>query len=229
MIQQNLEEKAIFKDIPGYEGLYTVSNMGDVKSLNYSRSGKEGLLKLIAVNDIYLHVNLVKDKERRSFSVHQLVAMAFLCYIPNGREKVVDHINNNPKDNRLENLQVISSRENLSKDKYRYGKTSNFTGVHLDKKCGRYKAIISYKDRNQHLGRFDCEVEASKVYQKALSEIENGTFVPREVKIPKGYSYEKRSKLWRVHKKGFPRKFFKTEQDCIDFISGFSMSMDLSL
>ena len=33
MIQQNLEEKAIFKDIPGYEGLYTVSNMGDVKSL----------------------------------------------------------------------------------------------------------------------------------------------------------------------------------------------------
>lgn len=44
----------------------------------------------------------------------------------------------------------------------------------------------------------------------------------KNVKIPKGYSYNKHSKLWCVQKVGIPHKYFKTEQGCIDFIKSFS-------
>lgn len=58
----------IFKEIEGYEGLYQVSNLGNVKSLNYNRTGKEKVLKPTKnKKDGYLIVNLCKEGKLKNY------------------------------------------------------------------------------------------------------------------------------------------------------------------
>lgn len=100
----------IFKAVVGYEGLYEVSNKGNVKSLNYHLTKREGLLKPTKDRCGYLTVRLSKDSKTTKFLVHRLVAQAF---IPNNDNKpVVDHINTDRTDNRVENLKWVTQQEN---------------------------------------------------------------------------------------------------------------------
>ena len=100
---------------------------------------------------------------------HVLVAMAFLGHVRNGHVIVVDHINNNISDNRLENLQLITQRQNSSKDKNGY--SSKYVGVYLKKKSGKWIAQIIINKKHNYLGIFNTEIEAHKAYEKALSRI----------------------------------------------------------
>ena len=101
-----MEIMEIWKDVVGYESLYQVSNLGRVKSLHQK---KEKILSPRLCNGYFL-VALCLKNERKDIYIHQLVAMAFLNYIPNEYEKVVNHINDIKTDNRLENLQVVTHR-----------------------------------------------------------------------------------------------------------------------
>ena len=102
----------IWKDIEGYEGLYKISNLGRVKSLNYNNTGKERILKLGGNRGNYPQVELGKNGERRTCLVHRLVAEAF---IPNPDNKpCVDHINTIKTDNRVENLRWVTRKENAN-------------------------------------------------------------------------------------------------------------------
>lgn len=97
-----------WKDIKGYEGLYQVSNIGQVKSLRRNK-----ILKPAPDDKGYLTVGLHKNKKQKTFRIHRLVAEAFL---PNEEElPEVDHINRDRADNRVCNLQWISHIENLRK------------------------------------------------------------------------------------------------------------------
>ena len=107
----------VWKDIEGYEGLYQVSNFGDIKSLpkvRRNRSGtyiqKEKLLKLSNTSTGYKKVELYKDKKRKSFKVHRLVAQAFIPNPENKRE--VNHIDGNKHNNKVNNLEWVTSSEN---------------------------------------------------------------------------------------------------------------------
>lgn len=105
----NLEEE--WRDIEGYEGLYQVSNLGRVKSLNYHNTGKEQLLKH-RNNDKYGHqrVCLCKCGIKTYKQIHRLVAEAF---IPNPEKKsCVDHIDTNTSNNCVENLRWVTHHEN---------------------------------------------------------------------------------------------------------------------
>ena len=68
----------MFKDIKDLEGLYQVSNFGNIMSLNYGRTGKPKLLKPCVDGGGYLLVSLYKNRKRKSFKVHRLVAETFL-------------------------------------------------------------------------------------------------------------------------------------------------------
>ena len=70
--------KEIWKEIKDYEGLYQVSNLGRVKSLNYNHTGKERVLKPGKDTNGYSIVILSKNKETKLCLVHRLVATAFL-------------------------------------------------------------------------------------------------------------------------------------------------------
>jgi hypothetical protein len=169
--------KEIFKDIPEYEGFYQVSNLGNVKSLeriairlkkgNYIV--KEKILKHIKCANGYYDVVLCKNKQRKMIKVHQLVAMAFLNHKPNRHKIVVDHIDNNPLNNRLENLQLISARENTSKD--RKNGSSQYIGVSWIKRYNKWKAEIRINGKQKYLGRFANELKASEAYQNALKNL----------------------------------------------------------
>ena len=115
-----LEEEEVWKDIPGYEGLYQASNLGNIKSLNYNRTKKSKLLTSSLGSKGYLRVGLSNNKDFKTIRVHQLVAMSFLDYDRNGKlDVVVDHIDNNKLNNNVNNLQLLSNRHNCVKDRKR--------------------------------------------------------------------------------------------------------------
>ena len=113
----------IFKDIPGYEGLYQVSNLGRVKSLpkkvrskNCYRITDEKILKNSIDGRGYFNTVIYKYGVAKTITIHKLVAITFLEHKTDGTTKlVIDHINENKLDNRLENLQIITHGENIKK------------------------------------------------------------------------------------------------------------------
>jgi len=157
----------IWKDIPNYDGAYQSSNLGNIKSLKLI---KERVLKP-ALSNSYLVVSLSKNNKQKTYKVSQLVAMAFLNYKLNGHKIIVDHINNNKLDNKLENLQLISHRENLSKDKWRKNTSSKYTGVSWHKFYKKWQSQIMIKGKFKHLGYFYIEIDAHNAYQNELKII----------------------------------------------------------
>ena len=158
--------KEIFKDIPKYEGMYKVSNLGNVKSLKF---GKEKLLKEGLSSNGYLTVVLYKYGSKITSNIHQLVAMAFLNHVPDGYKMVVNHINNNKVDNRVLNLEIVTQRENTNRK--HLDSSSKYVGVHWDKNTRNWRARIRINGKPKHLGLFTDELEASKAYQKELLSI----------------------------------------------------------
>jgi len=164
-----MNQKEIWRDVKNFEGLYQVSNLGRVKSLVRYRVPRERVLKGGLGKDGYLHVIFCKDKKQKSINIHKLVAIAFLDHEPCGHEIVVDHIDNDCTNNRLENLRLISQRENCSKDKKGY--SSKYVGVCWDKSRNKWMAQIKINGKKKHLGRFTNELEAHNTYQKELKQI----------------------------------------------------------
>jgi hypothetical protein len=169
-----------WKDIKGYEGKYQVSDLGRVKSLkrwadNKGNGGyfiKEKILKSSPCKGGYLNVGLSKNNKSKSFRVHKLVAVAFLNHVPSKMNLVVDHIDNNKLNNTVSNLQVITSRENLSKDKKG---TSKYTGVYWKTQDKKWISSIQLNRSKVHLGSFDSELRASTAYNLALMQIDKLT------------------------------------------------------
>jgi len=155
----------IWKTIPGFEN-YEVSNKGRVKSLKF---GKERIKKQSINNSGYLVLNLFKNGKRKQFQIHQLVAITFLNHKPDGHNIVVDHIDNNPLNNKLENLQLITNRENNSKDKK--GKSSKYIGVCYDKNAKKFKAQIQINGKSKYLGLFKNPKIAHAVYLNAIENL----------------------------------------------------------
>lgn len=158
----------IWRDIPNYEGLYQVSDLGRVKSLNYRNTGIEGIMKPKVSSSNYYDVNLYKYGKSKTHQVHQLVAIAFLGHTPCGLKLVVDHINDNQLDNRVENLQIVTQRFNANKTQGRY--SSQYKGVTWDKTNNKWKSRIEINRNPIFLGYFIDEYQAHLVYQKALLE-----------------------------------------------------------
>jgi len=104
-----------WKPIRGYEGLYEISDKGQVKSLigwNGKRYiNREKILKPTKTTTGYWKIELVKNKNRKSKKIHRLIAIAF---IPNPEKKPnINHIDGNPLNNSLENIEWCTQKENV--------------------------------------------------------------------------------------------------------------------
>ncbi len=175
----NYMENEIWKDIPGYEGKYQVSNLGRVKGVDRYEDWRgtirkrKGKIKSQNVDkNGYYRVNISKEGKRETIAVHILVSMAFLGHKPDGYNKIIDHKEEGDKSYNIpENLQIITQRENCSKKFDKSKTTSRYTGVYWRKDIKKWKSQIQINGKRKHLGYFNTQEEASKAYQQKLKEL----------------------------------------------------------
>ena len=139
--------KESWHPVPGYMGLYEVSDQGRVRSLDravtqQNRWGgmttyrlKGRLLRPGKTVGGRLQVNLSKDNTPWVVPVHTLVALAFIGQRPEGHD--IDHINGDFRDNRLVNLEYVTHQENQRRA-YAMGKISPPQGNRRSAKTGRF-------------------------------------------------------------------------------------------
>ena len=172
-------QQEIWKDITNFEGYYQISNLGRVKSLerivphsaSKNRTVFERILSPAFDKNGYERVNLSKNHKLKYLRVNVLVASAFLDSHNFNKCYVVDHINNIKTDNRVCNLQIISTRENTSKDKFRLNKSSKYVGVSFEKSSKKWVANIRINGKATKIGRFVNEYDAHLAYQNKLKSI----------------------------------------------------------
>ena len=145
--------KEIWKDIPNYEGLYQVSNLGNVRSLNhYASNGIKDIIykgKILNQNkhykNDYMSVILSNNGKYKRFLVHRLVASAF---IPNNDNlPCINHKDENKTNNKVENLEWCTHKYNNN-----YGKNTK-------KLC---KFVIQYDLDNNFIKEYYSANEASR-------------------------------------------------------------------
>ena len=148
----------IWKDIEGYEGLYQVSNYGNIRSLNYrNKSQIHNLTLKVRKRDGYLTVGLTKNNRNKTFIVHRVVAKAF---IPNPDNlPQVNHKDENKSNNNASNLEWCTCKYNIQysvklhpkrKTYYRKPNKWNKRVRQLDKKTGQ---VIREYSNFQEIGQ----------------------------------------------------------------------------
>lgn len=109
-------KRIVWKDISGYEGIYQISNTGEVKRISsYDSRGhlrKERILKKQISNKGYYQIGLHIDGQETKFLIHQLVGKAFLKNPNNYTE--INHKDENPKNNLVSNLEWCSRKYNVN-------------------------------------------------------------------------------------------------------------------
>lgn len=107
-----MQEKEVWKPIKGYEGRYEVSNFGNVKSLNFNKTGKEKLLKPRLSHNGYFRVILYNEFGYKSFFVHRLVAYAFILNNNQIFNNQINHKDEDKTNNSASNLEWCSCEYN---------------------------------------------------------------------------------------------------------------------
>jgi hypothetical protein len=173
--------KEIWKAVKGYEGIYEVSNLGRVKSLkriveridSRKRTVNERILKHTMNKDGYFYLTLSNRGVSKTKKIHQLVTESFLNHNPCGYKLVVNHINFDKTDNRVENLEIVTQRQNTNRKHLK--SRSVYIGVTWYKTYKKWHARIRIDGKNKHLGYFTDEYKAHLAYQSALTQLSNPT------------------------------------------------------
>jgi len=155
----------IWKDIVGFEGLYQISNYGNVKSCRRYVNAKFGkrvvnekLLSLGKDKDGYLMAILCQDGIKQTVKIHRLVANAFIDKFDG--KKIVNHIDSNKSNNFVSNLEWVSSLENICHSRLKMKTSSKYVGVCFNKKDNNFKATATIDGKTITLGGFKNEEDA---------------------------------------------------------------------
>ena len=158
-----------WKDIPGYEGIYQASNFGRIRSKDrivINKYGIGAILKgVIRVpsyhkkkNKTRESIGLSKEGKVKYYSLPKLIAITFIGECPQGYE--VDHIDENPLNNHVENLRYLSHFDNSSRsNKGVFRKTNG----NVMENNPRSKSVIGYED-GEEVVVYKCAKYLTKIY-----------------------------------------------------------------
>jgi hypothetical protein len=164
-----------WRDIEGYEGEYQVSSYGNVRSLDryiksksklnndfvYLKKGKNLIPELGSLVYPYVVYYLQKDGKRYYNKAHRLVAKAF---IPNPHnKKIVNHIDSNPRNNHVDNLEWLTHSENI-KHAYDKGRIDISKAVEssVRNRYKRFKKVYQYTMDKEFIREFESVNAAAK-------------------------------------------------------------------
>lgn len=171
--------KEVWKDIAGFEGIYQVSNKGNVRSLDRDvqcvdsvRHYKGRLMKQDKKKNGYLQVNLKRQEINKQFLVHRLVANAFL---PNpGGLPSVNHKDENKENNSVDNLEWCSQAYNNHYGQGHETRCANARSGAINKQA---KPVLQYSIDGVFIAEYFSAMEAGRVNgirQSGISECCNG-------------------------------------------------------
>lgn len=153
-----------FRRIPLTQGRFAIVDPQRFDELNrhkwYAMCNQNGYYARRAVT-------IYRDGKRKQKCVmmHSVILSA-----PKGM--VIDHINNNPLDNRIANLRVVTPQQNAwNRRKHRGICTSKYKGVSRADREGKWRAVIMLDGRKISLGNFDDEIQAARAYDKKAKEL----------------------------------------------------------
>lgn len=173
-----------WRDIVGYEGLYQVSNLGRVKSLERLVASPRGLIEHIITERIlsikvhkfgYLEVSLHSKGKSKTYKVHRLVALSFIPN-PNGLLEI-NHKDENKSNNIVDNLEWCTAKYNAN-----YGNRNKKSSI------GRSKGIIQYDLKKVIVAEYESLTKAGE----SVGGNPQGIFLCANNKIKKYKGY-----IWR--------------------------------
>lgn len=160
----------IWKFIEGYDEAYRVSNLGRVQSCKKrGRVGKNNVWRELRLKKDkgYLRCALFKNSLPKKIQVHILVLNAFSVNINNHPQ--VNHIDGNRSNNKLENLEWVSRRENQT-HRHLLHNLTKIVGVTFNKRDKMFYSKITISGKAKYLGCFKTSDEAHAAYIKALQD-----------------------------------------------------------
>ena len=114
----------------------------------------------------YSQVSITSNGERRLLYTHRIVWFIHHSELPD----ILDHIDGDPSNNRVENLRAATARQNTHNRRSRKNSSSKYLGVNWDKQNSKWYAQIRIAGKVKYLGYFTDEIDAALAYDKAARE-----------------------------------------------------------
>lgn len=102
------------------------------------------------------------------YYAHRLVWLAEHGVLPAG---LVDHINRDRSDNRIQNLRVVSAKENMENTGAYSSNTSGYKGVQWDKQYGKWIAVVQHNGKRVFAGRYGSVYDAHQAYERKVAQL----------------------------------------------------------
>lgn len=165
----------IWKDIPDYEGLYQISNFGNVKSLSNNKGHYRELIRKPRINKQgYYYLCIWKNGQAKTVKNHRLVAQMF---IPNPENKIcVNHKDGNKLNNHVDNLEWVTYSENtihaINIGLVDMGTNSQLfkpgeNNIMFGKKAATRRKVVQLDLDGNFIKEWDCIADAQHKYNTA--------------------------------------------------------------